>query len=212
MRRIWTVRQLGLLALVLATFGCSSSGGGSSSSTPTGPTATGGGGVDQGTVTVMLTDSPFSDATAVLVTFSEVQVHRSGGDWVTLPFSPPSSSRTCDLKKLTGATDVLGVGALAAGHYTMIRLVISSVTIYTGGAPTGAPACNASASLLVPTGSPTATPVDVPSGEVKLNREFDVPPAGATTITLDFDGDKSIRQQGNGTFFVQPVIGVVSVS
>jgi hypothetical protein len=46
---------------------------------------------------------------------------------------------------------------------------------------------------------------------VKLNREFDVPDTGATTILLDFDGERSIHEQGNGVFRISPVIGVVSV-
>ena len=54
--------------------------------------------------------------------------------------------------------------------------------------------------------------VDVPSGLVKLNREFTVPTAGATTILLDFDGDKSVNQTGNGRYLMAPVITVVSVS
>ncbi len=62
---------------------------------------------------LMITDSPFSDAKAVLVTFSEVSVHRSDGDgWQRLPFADGGGSRTCDLKKLETAEDLLGVGGL----------------------------------------------------------------------------------------------------
>jgi hypothetical protein len=38
----------------------------------------------------------------------------------------------------------------------------------------------------------------VPSGVVKLNREFTVPGGGATTILLDFDGDRSLKLTGFG--------------
>jgi hypothetical protein len=34
---------------------------------------------------------------------------------------------------------------------------------------------------------------------------------GTTTIVLDFDGDKSIKETGNGRFMMSPVIGVKSV-
>ena len=51
------------------------------------------------TLTVMLTDTPFADATAVLVTFSDVSAHRSGGS-SPLTFAGGASSRTCDLKRL----------------------------------------------------------------------------------------------------------------
>jgi hypothetical protein len=68
-----------------------------------------------------LKDSPFSDAKSLLVTFSEVDVHRADeadGQWTKLSFSGGAASRTCDVKKLEGAQDILGTGALAAGQYT----------------------------------------------------------------------------------------------
>lgn len=63
--------------------------------------------------------------------------------------------------------------------------------------------------------------VDIPSGEVKLNDEFTVASTG-TTITLDFDGDQSVRQTGSGNgrgsgaggntkYMMSPVIRVLSV-
>ncbi len=53
--------------------------------------------------------------------------------------------------------------------------------------------------------------VEIPSGEVKLNREFTIPEGGATKILLDFDGDRSVNAQGNGRFSMSPVINIVSV-
>jgi hypothetical protein len=158
-------------------------------------------------VTVMLKDSPFGDAKALFVTFSTVSVHLSGGDFMTVPFSGGATTRTCDLKKLASAQDVLGTGALAAGHYTQIRVQVASATIYFDNASSGATAC--AASLSAPAGRSAA--VTIPSGEVILNREFDVTSTAVTTITLDFDGDQSVKDTGNGTFLMTPVISVVSV-
>src|SRR5262249_3388766 len=143
-------------------------------------------------------DSPFSDAKAVLVTFSEVSVHVTGGDFVKLPFASGGSSRTCDLKKLVGAQDVLGTGPLPAGHYTQIRLVVSGAVIYFDN-PSSGTAC---APTIAPPPGRNA-PVDVPSGDLRLNREFDLTTA-RTTITLDFDGDQSIKQTGNGKYMMNP--------
>ena len=56
-----------------------------------------------------------------------------------------------------------------------------------------------------------SAPVTIPSGVVRLNREFDLTADNASTIVLDFDGDKSIHQTGNGRFMMQPVIHIVSV-
>jgi Domain of unknown function (DUF4382) len=196
---------LGLLVLLLAgVFSCSGGGGGSGTSTSSGGDGTGGG--NTGTLTINLTDSPFSDARAVLVTFSEVQVHRSGSGWVTVPFAGGNSSRTCDLKKLVGAQNVLGTGPLPAGHYTMIRLVVTQSALYFDN-PANGPAC--APSITSPQGQ--SAPLEISSGEIKLNREFDLVTGRPTTILLDFDGDHSIHQTGNDRYKMNPVISVVSV-
>ena len=158
-------------------------------------------------VTVRIQDSPFSDARAVLVTFSEVSAHRSGeGDFAPIPFSPASSTRTCDLKKLESAQDVLAAGALSEGHYTQLRLKISEASIFFDNEASGT-ACGST--IAAPDGA--SAPLDIPSGEITLNREFDVNNEAAMTITLDFEGEQSIHQTGEGTFMLQPVISVVSV-
>jgi hypothetical protein len=156
-----------------------------------------------------LKDSPFSDAKSLLVTFSEVDAHIAtapDGSWTKLPFADGATSRTCDLKKLQSAQDVLGTGPMAAGHYTMVRLVVSSATIYFDNAATGT-AC--AATVAAPAGNKAS--VTIPSGEVKLNREFDVASAATTSMVLDFNGDQSVRQTGTGTYMMSPVIAVASV-
>lgn len=175
------------------------------SSSPTTPSSGAANPTNSGVATVMLQDSPFSDAKAVLVTFSEVSVHLSGGDFVTLPFASSGSSRTCDLKKLVGVQDVLGTGPLAPGHYTQIRLVVSGAVIYFDNTSSGT-AC--AGTIAAPSGRSAS--VDVPSGDLRLNREFDLTTA-QTTITLDFNGDQSIKQTGNGKYMMNPVVAVVSV-
>jgi len=201
------LRPLLLAGALVTAFACGDSST-SMSPTPT-PTPTPTPGPAPGvnaTLHVMLTDSPFSDAKALLVTFSEVNVHAAGGDWTQVPFASGASSRTCDLKKLTSAQDILGTGPLPAGHYTQLRLVVSSAAIYFDNAAPGA-AC--APSIAAPAGRSAS--VEIPSGELKLNREFDLASAGATTILLDFDGDRSVRQTGNGRYMMTPVIAIVSV-
>ena len=198
-------------------------GTGSTGSSGTGSTGSSG----IGTLIVTIKDSPFSEASALLVKFSEVSVHLGtgtsdgDGEWMKLPFAAPSAgpavtTRTCDLKRLEKATDVLGVGTLTAGHYTQIRLTVSSAAIYMASTTTDVDPCAAELTLKSTLTTPPTTlekgiSVDVPSGTLKLNREFTVPAGGATTITLDFDGDKSVHQTGNGKYKMTPVISVVSV-
>jgi len=219
-------RNLSIAGIVFFAAGilaCSSGDGVTPSSTNSGGSSTGGNSSTgsnssaMGTLAIHLTDSPFSDAKALLVTFSDVSVHRADpGEWRTLPFAA-GSSRTCDLKKLNGATDVLGVGSLPAGKYTQVRLNVSSAVIYFD-----APSVGAACAPLIAPPAGTNAPVDIPSGEVKLNNEFTVT-GSATTMLLDFDGDQSIHQTGsgngngngngnkNGKFMMSPVIRVVSV-
>ena len=161
---------------------------------------------------LMIKDSPFSDAKSLLVTFSEVTVHRAESDWTKLPFaaadatSAAPTSRTCDIKKLVNAQDILGVGALPAGHYTQLRLVVSSATIYFDNAAEG-PAC--APTITAPAGRSAS--VTIPSGEVKLNRQFELT-SEAKTILIDFDGDRSVIETGNGAYRMSPVITIESVS
>jgi hypothetical protein len=207
----------GLIVALLVSAACGSSPEPTAPSSPAQSTSSPNPGnpgnpVTTSSLTLMLKDSPFSDARALLVTFSEVNVHASGGAWVTVPFAAGGTSRTCDLKKLETAQDVLGVGSLPAGHYTQLRLVVSSAAIYFQNASSG-PAC--APSIAAPAG--TTASVDVPSGELKLNREFDLASSGGTRITLDFDGDQSVKQTGNANakngvrYMMAPVIAIVSV-
>jgi hypothetical protein len=177
------------------------------------PGTGGSGSSGTGTLSVMIKDSPFSEASAVLVTFSGVSVHKAGtgdedGEWVDLEFDGGVPSLTCDLKQLQSATDVLGTGMLAAGHYTQVRLTVWGVTIYKNATMNSIKPCEAMPLL---SETEQGSPVDVPSGTLKLNHEFDVPEGDGATILLDLDGDKSIHKTGNGKYKMTPVIGVVSV-
>jgi hypothetical protein len=168
-----------------------------------------------GNLRMMITDLPYSEADAFLVTFSEVTAHRSGESWSTLPFAAPDSttpaptSFTCDLKKLeNGNTATLGVGNLPIGHYTMIRLVVSSAKLFFENPTASGPAC--AATIADPAGA--AADVTIPSGEVKLNRPFELTAADSTEIKIDFDGGRSVVETGNGSYRMTPVISILSVT
>ena len=180
-------------SLALAAFACSGSSTG-----PTGPS---------GTLTVMLKDSPFSDAKSLLVTFSEVSVHQAEGEWTKLPFAAAgATSRTCDLKKLQTAQDILGTGPLAAGRYTMLRVIVTSAALYFENAATGEPCAT---TIAAPAGR--SANIEIPSGEVRFNRNFELTANNTSMILLDFDGDRSVQETGNGRYTMSPVIGIVSV-
>ncbi len=124
-----------------------------------------------------------------------------------VPFTSAATTRTCDLKKLETSEDVLGTASLPAGHYTQVRLVVQSATLFFDNASSGSPC----ASGITPPAGANA-PLEIPSGEVKLNRGFDVTSSSTMTMLLDFDGDQSIRQIGNGRYMMSPVITIMSVN
>lgn len=188
---------LAAAGLLLMTVAC---GGGS---TPTSPSDPSGGGA--GSFNVRITDSPYGSAKAVLVTFSDVSVHRDG-NWTKLPFLN-GSTRTCDLKKLqNSAQDLLGGGTIGPGTYTMIRLIVQSARIYFDNSAVSSTPC--AASIDPPAGA--SSPLTIPSGEVKLNGSFNLTSTAATTVLLDFDGESSIIQNGSN-YTMQPVVRIVSI-
>jgi hypothetical protein len=176
-------------------------------STPTGPDGTPTPTGSQGTLAVRLTDSPYGSAKAVLVTFSDVSAHKDG-NWTKLPFAGGSSTRTCDLKKLQNSNeDVLGTGGLNPGSYTMVRLVVQSATIYFDNSAVSATPC--AASIAAPAGASANLPI--PSGEVRLNGTFTITAGVASTMLLDYDGESSIKDLGNGSYRMEPVIRIIRV-
>jgi hypothetical protein len=155
-----------------------------------------------GTLRVTLKDSPFTDAKALLVTVSQVEVHKSDtpdGAWIKIV-----GEKTCDLKRLETAQAALGSQPLDSGHYTQVRLLVTSAVVYFDHESTG------EACAPIPPDGAKAN-VTIPSGEVKLIRGFDVPEGDTKTMLLDFDGDTSMHQLGTGQYSMSPVISVVSV-
>jgi hypothetical protein len=176
-------------------------GGAACSDSPSSPSLSG------GNFTLRMRDTPFTEAKAVLVTFSSVRAHRSESDWTVVPFINAATTRTCDLKQLETSEDVLGTASLPTGHYTQVRLVVQSATIFFDNASSGS-AC--ATTIAPPAGASSA--LDIPSGEVRLIRGFDVTSDSTMTMLIDFDGDQSIRQTGNNRYMMTPVITVLSVS
>lgn len=173
---LFTILLLGGFSLFAIGCGGGGDGGSSIATAPSG----------MGVLVVNITDSPFSDASNLFVTISDIEAHKSGGDW----FVVESGSKTFDLKTLVGVQQLLGSTALQPGHYTMLRLDVTSSTIVING---------------------KSSPVKIPSSRIELNREFDIVAGKNTTLLLDFDGDKSVKQTGNGEYMMAPpVIAIVS--
>jgi hypothetical protein len=180
--------------LVIALLGCS----GSSSQQGAVPQ-------QQGTLSVALTDAATPDLAAVNVTVRAVRVHKSAAasesdpGWSSIVLNP---ARKINLLGLTnGVLEDLGETPLPAGHYTQLRLVLSSNI--TGTIP---------ANSVVLSGTQTEIPLDTPSAVqsgIKLINEFVVAPGQRVDLVLDFDALRSVVLRGNGKYLLKPVIRVL---
>jgi hypothetical protein len=159
----------------------------------------------QGSMRFAMTDAPACGYDHVWVTVEKVSVHQSAsasdGDagWVDLPVTP---ARRIDLLTLTnGVLEELGTTPLAAGHYSQVRLVLSS------NAGTNPPA-----NAVQPTGGSVvalSTPSAQQSG-LKLKVNADVAAGQTADLVLDFDACQSVVKSGtSGQYVLKPVIAVV---
>lgn len=173
----------------------------SCSDNPTQPEST------TGRLQIYMVDAPaaYEDLEALEVIFSEVKVHAASdaeddttdgnSSWITVMSDAlPVVDRTFDLLELVGGVRALiGDVELAAGHYTQLRIVIDSATVTIAG---------------------QTHPVTVPSGAksgLKLTGGWDVDPEVITSLTLDFDVNKSLIETppGSGNFKLQPTIRMI---
>ncbi len=145
----------------------------------------------QGQIKMTLVDAPASFE-HVYISVSRVEVHKAGSDstsgWVVIN----NNAATYDLLTLrNGASAILGNNSLDAGHYSQIRLILGSgCTVVANG---------------------TTYVLNIPSGGIKLNHEFDILDGTLYELTLDFNVDHSIHQSGNGPYMMVPVIRLVPV-
>lgn len=143
----------------------------------------------QGQLQVKLTDAP-AEYKEIVITVSKVTAHSEKAGWVTLS----SEKKTFDLLKLKDTTTELGWVNLPAGKVTQIRLHLDP---------------QAEPHLILNDGQKAA--LKVPSGTqsgIKIKGPFDIPECERLTVTLDFDGEKSIfvHGTGNGKYIMRPVI------
>ena len=148
-------------------------------------------GSGKGTLVIKMTDAPANDTIShVNITISTIQVHMSFGNdnntttgWLTVT----NQAQTIDLISLNNATELIASANLTVGLYTQIRLQVTACTVTVNNATYNA---------------------TVPSDMIKLNHNWALKANQTTTLTLDFNADKSLHQQGNGDWKLQPVIGI----
>ncbi|MHB1457026.1 MAG: DUF4382 domain-containing protein [Armatimonadota bacterium] len=181
MKRNGFLLMMAIAALALSAWTLTGCGGSGNSSNGT------------GTLRVALVDAPLN-ASEVNVDIDSVQVHGTGGGWVTVEtFSPAKHVNLLDYS--TGGNSLMLVDSpLAAGHYTMIRLMISKAEVVVDGQPYDVDISN------------------VAQTGVKCNGQFTVESNQLCAVTLDFITDRSFVKTGNGVYKLHPVMSMSPVN
>jgi hypothetical protein len=135
----------------------------------------------------------------VWLTIKQVDVHTSGGGWVTIaqPYQ-----RYDFLKLVNGLTVPLELYPLPVGHYTQIRLILAGDGDGEGG-PT-------SVNEIIVNGQ--GFPIKIPSGTqtgIKCVHQFTIEPGQQTEICLQFDVLKAIVYNNGNGYILKPAYKTV---
>jgi hypothetical protein len=186
-----------VLVLGLGAYSCDK-GNDSGDDGPTNPSGLNPG-PGQGTLKVKLTDKPSVDFQKIFVTIELVRIHQSSGaadgtaGWVDMPVT---LAMPVDLLTLqNGVVKDLTGTVLTAGSYQQIRLQL------TPNSGSAAPYAN---SVVLADG--TEYPLEVPGGSIKIVHGVTVVEGQTEEVVIDFDAKLSVKQRGNGTYYMQPVI------
>lgn len=176
LKSLISLTSIGLaVALGLSATGC----GGSGSSAGT------------GTLSVALADAPDPSISAVNVVIDRVEANVNG-NWMPVNSSSPAFSG--NLLNLATTDQLLGTTSLPTGHYTQVRLFVSSATVTDS---TG------THNVTIPSGSQTG---------LKVLVDYDINANDVTSLLLDFDVSHSLTKTGAGAYTLKPVVrGVVQV-
>jgi hypothetical protein len=178
-------------ALLMLLMGCGGGSGGSSGDSDGG----------SGTISVNVADAPPAlpvDGVAhVFVTFDEVSVHKAGGGWIKLDLA--QTPYTIDLLQFSNgeSTQLVPLARLESGKYTQIRLGVTGGSI--------AFDYNNDGTI------DDTEPLEVPSDNLKTDKNFDfeVRGGGAVHLTVDFVLSRSIVLEGSGTYKLKPALHLV---
>lgn len=148
-----------------------------------------------GSVTVNLTDTPVDNATSVIIDFTGMELHSTGGQTVTINF--PSARQINLLQLQNGLTAaLLQDESVPSGSYDWIQLNVlatqntqgqSYITLNTG----------AQYPLYVPSGSQSA---------LRITTGFSVPQSGSRRLIIEFDLRQSITSTDGQNYTLVPAL------
>ncbi len=163
--------------------------------------------VESGQLKLNITDAPLDTdgVTGVFITFSEIQYHKQGNQWVTFDeFDEPVTVNLLDY--MHGDTKLLGYFDMPPGTYTQIRFMLEAPE--RGQGPPTSPGC------YIEFDDSSTKPLFVPSGSqsgFKATGKFTIPVNGVEAVTADFDLRNSIVAGGgnSGRYILKPTIRLV---
>ena len=178
-----SLTALTLTALLSACGTDSSSSGGDSGSS--------GGG---SSLSLRLTDAAFDDAASVDITFVEVKLRKTSGDWVSIPVKPV---QTIDLASLQGTktASLLRDVKVDADDYDELRLIVDTASMANSIELTSGGVNN----LTIPSGG---------SSGLKIKGDFSIWDTRPTSMVVDVDLRQSIIKAGPN-FIMRPVLRLV---
>lgn len=156
----------------------------------------------QGGMMVAMTDAPTDSYSEINVDIRAVEVHyndESKGDkdgWVRLA----SNAGIYDLLKLQNDVAVVLAedNSLPSGKVTQLRLILGDENTIVVDGVTG----SVTYELTIPSAYQTG---------IKINIDSDIKSGEKMHIVLDFDAEKSVVVEGDGSFSLKPVIRVESL-
>lgn len=176
------IRTLGILTVALLLMPLLACNGSSNS-----PTASN----TSGSLRINLKDAPTDQLSAVTVYISGLKVKASGMPVQTLA----ADIGPVNLLDLQTDPIQLVAAAVDPGDYQYIQVELDP-----------------SQSSVTETDTQAVLPLQIPSSKIKILGGFTVDANNETTVTLDFNADKSLIQRGNGSWLMKPVIVIDSVN
>lgn len=154
-------------------------------------------GSETGTGAIYVKDAPEDDFSHVNVTFTKVQVHQGNesdgdGEWITV--AENESGREVDLLDFSGADAraLLGAAELENGTYNQVLIDVTEA-------------------YGIDKDSGDREDFELTQDQLRLTRAWQIETDTTTHLIADLDLDRSIREQGDGTYRFNPVIGQVLV-
>ncbi len=148
-----------------------------------------------GSASIYVKDAATDDFDEIHVVFTKVSVHAGGNDtdngtWITLWEN--ATGRDIDLLDLSGdRAAFLGEAELDSGKYTQIRIEATEAYGMQNGSR-----------VEIALANPT----------LKVVKSFEIDAGKETQIVLDFDLDRSVKQNGPNGWKMTPVIGKTTVT